>query len=105
MNWKNVDDVMTSKLYGFKDADDYYDRASAVHSIPHLKTPSLYIQSLDDPVIGNECIDYELIKRNENVAVATTKHGGHLGYMEGIFDQKFWVVEPVLKFFNSIAER
>lgn len=105
MNFKNVDIVFTSKLYGFKDVDDYYDRASCIHSVPHIKTPTVFINALDDPVIGSDCIDYEVFARNENVAVATTKHGGHLGYMEGLFDQRFWVVEPILMFCNAIAER
>ena len=45
----------------------------------------MFINSLDDPVMGDQCIDYEVFRNNENVVLATTKHGGHLGYHESIF--------------------
>lgn len=103
-NFKSMDEVLTSKLYGFKDVDEYYYKASCIHSVPHIKTPSLFVNALDDPLVGNECIDYEVFKRNQNVAVATTQHGGHMGYGESIFTQRVWVLEPCLKFFNALVQ-
>lgn len=100
--FKNVDSIFTSKLYGYKDVDDYYYRASCFHNIPNIKTPTLFMNALDDPVVGEACIDYDLFKNNENIAMATTKYGGHLGYGESHFSQKCWIVNPILKFLNGI---
>lgn len=80
-----MDEVFTSKLYGFKNADDYYYRASSIHNIPSIKTKTLFMLALDDPVIGEACIDYDLFRENPNIALATTKYGGHLGYGESHF--------------------
>jgi predicted alpha/beta-fold hydrolase len=101
--FKQLDSVFTSKLYGYKNVDDFYDRASSIHNVPNIRTPSLFINAIDDPVIGSDLIDYEAFKRNENVAMATTKYGGHLGYSENVMSQRVWVLEPVLKYFNALA--
>lgn len=90
--FKNFDTVFTSKLFGYKDVDDYYDRASSHHNIPDIKTPTLFMMAEDDPVIGVACIDYDLFKDNKNIAMATTKYGGHLGYGESHFSQRCWIV-------------
>jgi len=47
----------------------------------------LFINTLDDPIIGKKCIDYEVFNQNkEHVILGVTKHGGHLGYHESFFD-------------------
>lgn len=43
-------DVVNSHLGGFKDANDYYRRASCVRRIHHVRTPILAINARDDPV-------------------------------------------------------
>lgn len=82
---ENIDEIFTSKFFGFKDRNDYFDKASCYHRIPKIETPSLFINALDDPIVSKEAIDYEVMKGNPYVAVATTKHGGHLGYNESFY--------------------
>ena len=103
-NVETVEKVFVHKLFGFKDVSDYHYQSSCVHNIPQIKTPSLFINSLDDPIIGNACIDFDVFTQNPNVAIATTKHGGHLGYSESLCSQDFWVIEPILRFFTAIKE-
>ncbi|HEV7738326.1 MAG TPA: hypothetical protein VGO47_13260 [Chlamydiales bacterium] len=43
-------DVVNSHLGGFKDANDYYRKASCVQRIRRVRTPILAINSRDDPV-------------------------------------------------------
>jgi len=48
----------------------------------------LFLNALDDPIVGRNAIDtsYELFAQNENIVLGITKHGGHLGFHESIFD-------------------
>lgn len=74
------DDEITAPLFGWKDRDDYYRKAACIHRIPMITIPSLFLNAKDDPIIGEKAIDYAIFKTNENCILATTEHGGHLGY-------------------------
>jgi predicted alpha/beta-fold hydrolase len=80
-----IDNDITSKLNGWKDCKDYYTKAACYHRIPTIKVPTLFMNSLDDPIIGPTAIDYEIFEGNQYCALATNKHGGHIGYHETIF--------------------
>ena len=59
------------------------------------------MNSLDDPIIGDKAIDYEVFDKNENVVLGTTKHGGHLGYYESALSDEAWFTKPVFSFLNA----
>lgn len=103
MRLTQLDRVFVHKLFGFEDLEDLYDRASCIHSIPLVKTPTLFINTLDDPILGADFIEHEVFEKNENVAFSSTKYGGHLGYHESLFNQRFWILEPAMKYFNGIV--
>lgn len=73
MTMKRYDDTFAHKLYGYKSTDDYWNRASCVHSVDKIRTPTLFISAIDDPLIGSETIDYDVIKNNPYTAIATTE--------------------------------
>ena len=103
MTIRRFDNTFTRKIFGYFSVDDYWYKASCVHTIGKLRTPTLYIHALDDPVLGSRTIEYDVIKSNPCTAIATTETGGHLGYHEGIFpSDKIWLFDPVLAFFSSI---
>lgn len=99
-----IDEELTSKFFGFEDREDYYRKASCVHRIPQIRTPTLFFNALDDPIISAQCIDYDVLRQNSYVAVATTRYGGHLGYQESLNSQRMWVIDPCAKFFNALSE-
>ena len=96
------DDKLTAPTWGFADRADYYYKASCVHRIPEIKVPTLFMNALDDPVVSRNCIDFEVFKQNENTVLATTMHGGHLGYHESMFSLQQWFMNPVLDFFDAL---
>ena len=79
-----IDEEITSKFFGFVDREDYYNKASCFYRIPTIKTPTVFFNAMDDPIISANCIDYDVFKQNSYVALATTRYGGHLGYMESV---------------------
>lgn len=88
----DFDGRVTAPLHGFVDAQDYYRRASSRYYLGQVRTPTLVIQSLDDPFVFAHslpepaelasCIDFEL----------QTK-GGHVGFVEGSLKQPGYYLE------------
>ena len=92
------DDKITAPFFGYKNRDDYYDKASCFHRIPDIKVPTLFMNALDDPIVTHKSIDYEVIKNNPFTVVGTTNHGGHVGYSNSFFSLDVWFMEPTLDF-------
>jgi len=59
-----------------------------------ITVPTLFLNTLDDPIVTKAVIAYEEFKPNKNIVLATTKHGGHLGYHEHMFKIEHWFVKP-----------
>ncbi|WP_225037135.1 YheT family hydrolase [Winogradskyella sp. SM1960] len=78
----DFDDVYTSKTHGFKDALDYYEKASCLQFLPNIKIPSLIINALNDSFLSAECYPVKEAKQNSNVFLEMPKHGGHVGFIQ-----------------------
>ncbi|CAL1703610.1 unnamed protein product [Somion occarium] len=102
----DFDNMITSKLYGFKDANDYYTRISSVKVLDNLRIPLLGINSKDDPILGKDNLPYTEASRNPWFVFATTEVGGHMGWFERQQDGslKRWYVKPVKEFFSALLE-
>ena len=81
-NATTYEDEVSRKLHGFKSRQVYFEKASCSQRIKDIKTPTLCLNALDDPLIRANGIAYEPFKKNPNVALATTKYGGHNSHME-----------------------
>ena len=90
MSIKSFSDHFISKMFGYVDANDYHHKAACVWRIPKIAIPTLFINALDDPIIGSEGIDYEVIAANPNTALATSEHGGHMSYNTWFFSEAQW---------------
>ncbi|KAE8714272.1 hypothetical protein F3Y22_tig00110198pilonHSYRG00102 [Hibiscus syriacus] len=56
-------------------------------SSPYVQNVSvqlLCIGSLDDPICAREDIPWDECRANKNIVLATSRHGGHLAFFEGI---------------------
>lgn len=78
---RDYDDVVTAPLHGFRDADDYYHRASAGRWIGELELPTLILHAEDDPFMPPELFE-RLPAPGESVRVEVARQGGHVGFME-----------------------
>jgi predicted alpha/beta-fold hydrolase len=95
----DFDDFFTSKINGFKDAEDYYLKASSKQFIPNISMPTLLINALDDPFLSNSCFPIREAKENSNFFLMTPFHGGHVGFIsKGAF---YWSEIQILNFLNN----
>ena len=94
----DIDTHMTSVSFGYGDLKTYYDKASCIHRIPKIKTPTLFLMAEDDPIIGDKAICAKTCEENPYVLLGLTKQGGHLGYFEKLYSTQQWFTEPVFEF-------
>ena len=79
---RDFDDMFTAPLHGFKDADDYYARASAKPHLHRIRIPTLVLNARNDPFVPA----WSLPSRQEagpNVTLWQPAQGGHVGFPDG----------------------
>lgn len=73
------DYLITCKILGYKDPEEYYKDNSCEKVLHNIKIPVLALSSRDDPVVTSECIPFDIFTSNPNLILAITKYGGHIG--------------------------
>ena len=75
------DDRYTAPHNGFRDAQDYYQRAGAIHVIARISVPTLIISALDDPFIPAGPFRDPRVTGNPHIEVVLASRGGHCGFL------------------------
>ncbi|HEU4521860.1 MAG TPA: alpha/beta fold hydrolase [Thermoanaerobaculia bacterium] len=103
--FREFDDAATAPLHGFRDADDYYLRASSVFDIGKITTPTLCISAQDDPFLPPEVLDRVIANASPAVEVLVTKNGGHTGFVSGTLPWRcsYWAEETVVRWLLAKA--
>ena len=77
-------ELITVPMNGYKDGWDYVRKSAPYDRIPMIKTPTMFLNAINDPFMGEKVIDYDVFKTNPNVVLATNKYAGHMGYHENL---------------------
>ncbi|KAJ8529769.1 hypothetical protein K7X08_036604 [Anisodus acutangulus] len=99
---RDFDNHSTRVLANLETVDTYYRKASCTSYIGNVMVPLLCISALDDPVCTKEAIPWDECRANKNIVLATTHHGGHLGYFEGMTAKSLWWVRAVNEFLCAL---
>ena len=97
---RGFDEAFTAPHHGFRDAADYYHRASALRVIDRIRVPTLIVTAEDDPFVPVEPFRDAALTRNPHLTVVITKHGGHCAYLDapdGDHDG-YWVEREIVRF-------
>src|SRR5580658_3913903 len=78
---REFDDKVTAYYCGFTGVDDYYDRASAAHTVEQIAVPALILYAANDPFIRITAETRRKISSNPNVTFVETKDGGHCAFI------------------------
>jgi predicted alpha/beta-fold hydrolase len=76
------DDIFTAPLHGFRDADDYYARASAKPHLNRIRIPALALNALNDPFVPQASLP-KAGEAGEHVTLWQPGEGGHVGFPDG----------------------
>ena len=80
--FQQFDDRYTSRLHGFRDAADYWEKASSRPYLSRIKVPTLLLNARDDPFLAPECFPFAEARSNPYLYLETPAAGGHLGFLE-----------------------
>ncbi len=79
-NFKQFDDRYTAPLHGFRDAEDYWARASARPFLKRITIPALLVNAANDPFLGPGCYPREEAAANPSFHLEIPADGGHVGF-------------------------
>ncbi|XP_064652798.1 phospholipase ABHD3-like isoform X2 [Lineus longissimus] len=85
---REFDERFTSKMFGFASCEAYYQQASLHDKIHQIKIPVLSLNAADDPFSLLETIPVKEMEANDNIACVITSHGGHIGFLDGLWPRR-----------------
>jgi predicted alpha/beta-fold hydrolase len=97
---REFDDAYTAPHFGFRDAEDYYTRASAMRVVARIRTPTLIITAKDDPFVPWQPFRNTVVTENSSIQLLDCDHGGHCGFVgspEGE-DDGYWAEQRIVDF-------
>ena len=101
--FRSFDQVVTAPLHGFSNIDEYYKDSSSYQYISGVKTPSLVIHALDDPLIPLEATP-KLSEFSPYTIPEYYTHGGHLGFVSAdkLGRPQYWLESRVINFLKVL---
>jgi len=76
----DMENLVIAPIFGFKDANDYYEKTSTLHKVDQVAVPELVIQARDDPFFVGQSMP-NVIDPTRPLRIQQTEHGGHCGYI------------------------
>jgi len=102
---RDVDEAITRKVFGYDSVDDYYHHASCFRRLGHVDVPLLLVSAADDPM-STGWIPIREVRDNENLLLAYTEHGGHLGWQDAEnCGRSCWAEQAVVEFFKAALQQ
>jgi len=96
------DDRYTAPLHGFKNALDYYEQCSSNRFVRDIRTPSLVINTLNDPFLSPECFPAALLQDHPFVKLQILSRGGHVGFTQFNKNGLYWSEQRALEFLSDL---
>jgi uncharacterized protein len=100
---RQFDEVFTAPHHGFRDATDYYHRASAVRVIDRIRVPTLIVTAENDPFVPVGPFRAPEVSGNASLRVVITPEGGHCAFVEAAepgYDG-YWAEREVVRFVTA----
>lgn len=95
--FREFDEAMTAPLHGYKDAADYYTRASSKPFLKNIQVPTLVVHSEDDPFMTPAVVP-KPEELSPAVTFELTRNGGHVGFVDGpLLKPRRWVDQRITK--------
>ncbi len=105
-NFKSFDQLVTAPLHGFKSAEDYYQKCSAMQYLKNITVPSLILHAKDDPFMTHAVIPQQE-QLSPFIEYELASHGGHVGFIEGKYPWRpqFYVERRITQFFKNLHNK
>lgn len=104
---RQFDARYTAPHAGYRDVDDYYERASSLPVIGRVRVPSLVLHADDDPIIPGRSFRDAALVDNPSVLLVVTPRGGHVGFVADAARadaDRRWAENRVVEFFTLLEK-
>ncbi|MFS2006360.1 YheT family hydrolase [Duganella sp. CT11-25] len=96
------DNVVTAPLHGYRNTDDYWDRASAKHILNDITVPTLVLNAKNDPFLPGRHLPQRAASR---VVLDYPAEGGHVGFAVGGLPGKIdWLPQRLIHFMEGAMQ-
>ena len=101
-SFHEFDDVVTAPLHGYRDADDYWVRASSAPLLARVRVPTLVLNARNDPFLPEADLLAVTHAAAPDVVLEFPRNGGHCGFLTGPFPGRHdWLPRRLLHFFGA----
>jgi uncharacterized protein len=99
--FREIDDLYTAPVHGFKDAEDYWTRSSSKPWLKHIEVPTLLINARNDPFLPPSALPTRA-QVSAALEMLYPNSGGHVGFVSGGFAGDLrWLPDRIFGFFNG----
>ena len=97
------DNVVTAPLHGYRNTEDYWDRASAKHVLNDITVPTLVLNARNDPFLPGRHLPQ---RAAASVVLDYPAHGGHVGFAAGGLPGKLdWLPRRLIHFMEGATDK
>jgi predicted alpha/beta-fold hydrolase len=97
----DFDNAVTAPLHGFRDTDDYWQRASSWPHLAAIQVPTLVLNARNDPFLPAGALAHAR-GASKQVTLEFPAHGGHVGFLSGPFPGRHgWLSTRLLEFLSD----
>ena len=101
--FREFDTLVTARLHGYRDADDYWLRASSKPLLPSVSVPTLIINAKNDPFLPVWALPTAAEVSSE-VTLEQPDSGGHVAFPSAPFPGNIdWLPQRLIQHFDVVA--
>lgn len=97
------DDRYTAPLNGFRDAMDYYRRASSKPFLDRITIPTLLVNAANDPFLAASCYPRSIARDHSHLTLEVPAEGGHVGFASFNGDGLYWSEQRAAAYLDAAA--
>lgn len=100
--FKHLEHLYTVPVFGFKDPEDYWKKASSKPYLEKINVPTLLINAKDDSFLSNECYPFEEAHDSKLFFLEAPNYGGHCGFISSFkLSENTWLEERIERFIRE----
>ncbi|MFC5474628.1 YheT family hydrolase [Paraherbaspirillum soli] len=100
-NLYDFDNIVTAPLHGYRNTEDYWDRASAKHVLHDITVPTLVLNARNDPFLPPQHLPRSAAA---SVTLEYPEQGGHVGFASGNPPGRLdWLPQRMIGFLQSVS--
>jgi len=100
-SFKDFDDRYIAPIHGFKNAEDYWEKANSKQFLPHICIPTLLVNAKNDPFLAAPCYPFEEAEANPNFFLEVPESGGHVGFIAFNNRGEYWSESRAMEFLET----